>query len=99
MALLEVSQPERRTPPQHILPAILSHWVAGLRLALGIAWLILVPAEMLGVTSGLGYLILDARDRMAYDQLVAVVLAIGAIGVLLDGAVRVLEERWGRQRR
>lgn len=82
-----------------VLPAILSHWVAGLRLALGIAWVILVPAEMLGVTSGLGYLILDARDRLAYDQLVAVVLAIGAIGFLLDGAVRALEARWGWQRR
>ncbi|HEY8393865.1 MAG TPA: ABC transporter permease [Thermaerobacter sp.] len=82
-----------------VLPAILSHWVAGLRLALGIAWVILVPAEMLGVTSGLGYLVLDARDRLAYDQLVAVVLAIGAVGFLLDGAVRAVETRWGWQRR
>lgn len=81
-----------------VLPAILSYWAAGLRLALGIAWVVLVPAEMLGVTSGLGYLILDARDRLAYDHLVAVVLAIGAIGFLLDGAVRALEGRLGWQR-
>lgn len=82
-----------------VLPAILSHWAGGLRLALGIAWVVLVPAEMLGVTSGLGYLILDARDRLAYDQLVAVVLAVGAIGFLLDGAVRALEARLGWQAR
>lgn len=81
------------------LPAVLAHWVAGLRLALGIAWVVLVPAEMLGVTSGLGYLVLDARDRLAYDHLVAVVLAIGAVGFLLDGAVRLLEVRLGWQGR
>jgi NitT/TauT family transport system permease protein len=45
---------------QVILPSILSHLVTGLRLAVGIAWIVLVPAEMLGVRAGLGYYILDA---------------------------------------
>lgn len=52
--------------------------------ALGIAWVVLVPAEMLGVRSGLGYQILNARDQLAYGQVVAVIVVIGVIGYLLD---------------
>lgn len=67
-----------------ILPGIRGHVLTGIRLALGIGWVVLVPAEMLGVTSGLGYQILNARDRLAYDELMAVILVIGLLGVLLD---------------
>ena len=59
-------------------------------LALGVAWIVLVPAEMLGVRSGLGYQILNARDQLAYDQVVAVILVIGILGFLLDLAARSL---------
>ncbi|MEX0449676.1 ABC transporter permease [Spiribacter sp. 221] len=70
-----------------ILPAIAPDVLAGLRLALGVAWVVLVPAEYLGVTSGLGYAINDARDILAYDRLAALVLWIGIIGYLLDSLV------------
>ncbi len=59
-----------------ILPAIRTHAQTGIRLALGVAWIVLVPAEMLGVRSGLGYQILNARDQLAYDQVVAVIVVI-----------------------
>ncbi|KAA0112028.1 ABC transporter permease [Mycolicibacterium sp. P1-5] len=72
-----------------VLPAIRGHIQTGLRLALGIAWVVLVPAEMLGVRSGLGYQILNARDQLAYDQVVAVVLVIGVVGYLLDLTARL----------
>lgn len=72
-----------------VLPAIRGHIQTGLRLALGIAWVVLVPAEMLGVRSGLGYQILNARDQLAYDQVVAVVLVIGVVGYLLDLIARL----------
>lgn len=72
-----------------VLPAVRGHIQTGLRLALGIAWVVLVPAEMLGVRSGLGYQILNARDQLAYDQVVAVVLVIGAVGYLLDLTARI----------
>ncbi len=68
-----------------ILPAIAQDMLTGVRLALGISWVVLVPAEYLGVTSGLGYSINDARDTLEYDRLAAVVVLIGAIGFLLDG--------------
>src|SRR5438128_5242726 len=52
-----------------LVPAALPDVLNGVRLALGVAWIVLVPAEMLGVRSGLGYFILDTRDRFAYDEL------------------------------
>jgi NitT/TauT family transport system permease protein len=68
-----------------ILPAIGQDIFAGVRLAVGVAWIVLVPAEYLGVTSGLGYAINDARDTLEYDTLAAMVVVIGVIGFFLDG--------------
>lgn len=67
-----------------ILPAIAQDSLAGIRLAVGVAWIVLVPAEFLGVTSGLGYAINDARDTLEYDRLGATVVIIGIIGFTLD---------------
>jgi len=74
--------------------AIRPQVLTGLRLAVGLTWIILVPAEMLGVDSGLGYFLLDTRDRLAYAELVATILVIGLCGFLIDGAARwLLRER------
>lgn len=83
-----------------VLPATLPELLAGLRLTLGVAWLVLVAAEMLAVDSGLGYLILDARNAgKRYDLVVAGMLIIGGVGLLMDLAVRRMERlkpvRWG----
>lgn len=78
-----------------ILPAIAQDVLTGIRLALGVAWIVLVPAEYLGVTSGLGYAINDARDTLEYDRLAAVVLVIGAIGFVLDGVLLAAIRRFG----
>ncbi|WP_371305815.1 ABC transporter permease [Rhodococcus zopfii] len=77
-----------------VLPAIRGQVQTGLRVGLGIAWVVLVPAEMLGVRSGLGYQILNARDQLAYDQVMAVIVVIGVLGFCLDwGARHLLRER------
>jgi NitT/TauT family transport system permease protein len=76
-----------------VLPAVSRDILGGLRLALGVAWIILVPAEYLGVTSGLGYAINDARDTLSYDRLAALVLFIGLIGILLDSIIMVAIRR------
>ncbi|PXZ56230.1 ABC transporter permease, partial [Pseudomonas aeruginosa] len=76
-----------------ILPGILGHVLTGVRLAIGILWIVLVPCEMLGVSAGLGYYILDTRDRLAYSELMAMVLLIGLLGYLLDAAARGLYRR------
>jgi NitT/TauT family transport system permease protein len=77
------------------VPGIAAHVLTGVRLAIGILWIVLVPAEMLGVSAGLGYLILDTRDRLAYSELTAVILVIGALGFLLDYAARLVYRRFG----
>ena len=76
-----------------IVPAVLQDILTGLRLALGVAWIVLVPAEYLGVTSGLGYAINDARDTLSYDRLAALVLLIGLIGYALDSVLGRLAAR------
>ncbi|KUJ72308.1 ABC transporter permease [Thiomicrospira sp. WB1] len=77
-----------------ILPAIAQDVFAGIRLAIGVAWVVLVPAEYLGVTSGLGYAINDARDTLDYDTLAAIVVVIGLIGYLLDATAVALIKRY-----
>ncbi|MDP4592943.1 MAG: ABC transporter permease, partial [Beijerinckiaceae bacterium] len=81
-----------------ILPAIAGDVLTGIRLALGVAWIVLVPAEYLGVTSGLGYAINDARDTLEYDRIAATVVIIGFFGFILDYACQRLIARasWTR---
>jgi NitT/TauT family transport system permease protein len=92
------------TPPQLLgrvlFPAALPQILVGLRIALGIAWLVVVAAEMIAVDSGLGFLVIDSRNSgKRYDLVVAAILLIGAIGLILDVAFRRLETlrsvRWG----
>jgi NitT/TauT family transport system permease protein len=83
-----------------ILPATLPQIITGIRIALGVAWLVVVAAEMIAVNSGLGYLIIDARNAgKRYDLVVAGMVMIGLIGLVLDLLVRQLEKfdevRWG----
>ena len=86
-----------------VFPATLPQIITGVRLALGVAWLVVVAAEMIAVNSGLGYLIIDARNAgMRYDLVVAGMMLIGLIGLVLDFLVRRLERldevRWGFNR-
>jgi NitT/TauT family transport system permease protein len=83
-----------------VVPAALPQILGGLRIALGIAWLVVVAAEMIAVNSGLGYLIIDARNAgKRYDLVVAAMLLIGVIGLALDLLARRIERlravRWG----
>ena len=77
-----------------ILPGITADILTGVRLAIGIIWIVLVPAEMLGVSAGLGYFILDTRDRLAYSELMAAIVLIGILGFMLDYLARAAHARW-----
>ncbi|MGE1155792.1 ABC transporter permease [Pseudomonas kitaguniensis] len=77
-----------------IIPGVVGHVLTGVRLAIGILWIVLVPCEMLGVSAGLGYYILDTRDRLAYSELMAMVVLIGLLGFALDALARWLHQRW-----
>ncbi len=83
-----------------IFPAALPQVLVGLRIALGISWLVVVAAEMIAVDSGLGYLIIDSRNAgKRYDLVIAGMLLIGGIGLCLDLSIRRVEllksVRWG----
>lgn len=83
-----------------VLPAALPQMLVGLRIALGIAWLVVVAAEMIAADSGLGYLVIDSRNAgKRYDLVVAAMLLIGLIGLALDIGFRRAERlkaiRWG----
>jgi NitT/TauT family transport system permease protein len=83
-----------------LYPAVAPQLIIGLRITLGVAWLVVVAAEMIAVNSGLGFLIVDARNAgNRYDLVVAGMVMIGVIGLLLDIGMRSLERirsmRWG----
>ena len=83
-----------------LFPAVMPQLIVGLRITLGIAWLVVVAAEMIAVNSGLGFLIVDARNAgNRYDLVIAGMVMIGLIGLMLDTAMRKMENlkslRWG----
>ncbi|MEO8018448.1 MAG: ABC transporter permease [Pseudomonadota bacterium] len=84
---------------QVVFPATLPQIIVGMRIGLGVAWLVVVAAEMIALRSGLGYLIIDSRNAgNRYDLVIAGMIIIGLIGLLLDGVMRLLESmkvvRW-----
>ncbi|HET7779235.1 MAG TPA: ABC transporter permease [Rudaea sp.] len=77
---------------QVVIPAVLPQIIVGMRIGLGVAWLVVVAAEMIALRSGLGYLIIDSRNAgNRYDLVVAGMIIIGLIGLMLDGLMRLLE--------
>ena len=81
-----------------ILPATLPQIILALRVTLGIAWMVVVAAEMIAVKSGLGYLIIDGRNALRLDYVIVAMVTIGALGLVLDHAMNRLERiqsvRW-----
>jgi NitT/TauT family transport system permease protein len=82
-----------------IVPAIVPAVTTALRLTITIAWLVVVAAEMIAVQSGLGYLILDARNALRMDFVMDAMIVIGVIGLLLDELMKRLgsieSTQWG----
>ncbi|MBR1592853.1 MAG: ABC transporter permease [Ruminococcus sp.] len=82
-----------------IFPAAFPQIANGIHLALGTAWIFLVAGEMVGAQSGLGYQIIDARNNIRADILLATILVIGIIGILLDSLLKFIEKlvlkSWG----
>jgi NitT/TauT family transport system permease protein len=82
-----------------VIPAVLPQIIIAMRVGLGVAWLVVVAAEMIALRSGLGYLIMDSRNAgNRYDLVIAGMIIIGVIGLALDYSMRLLERlkavRW-----
>lgn len=82
-----------------IVPAIIPAVATALRISITIAWVVVVAAEMIAVQSGLGYLILDSRNALRMDYVMAGMIVIGIIGLLLDILIKHLGKidsaQWG----
>ncbi len=85
---------------QVVIPAVLPQVLVGMRIGLGVAWLVVVAAEMIALRSGLGYMIMDSRNAgNRYDLVIAGMIIIGVIGLSLDASMRMLERnKWVRWR-
>ena len=75
-----------------LLPYSLPHIVTGLRLSMGIAWLVIVAAEMLSGASGIGFSAFDAYNQGRLDDMMATIIVIGAVGLLLDRGFDLLQK-------
>jgi sulfonate transport system permease protein len=76
-----------------ILPAALPNILLGVRLSLGVAWLGLVVAELMGSSNGIGYLILDARQFSNTSVVFVGIMIFAIVGKLTDSLVRLLERK------
>ncbi|SDJ36852.1 ABC transporter permease [Salimicrobium halophilum] len=92
---LEIKQPQLMY--KIILPAAFPTIVNGLHIAIGTGWIFLVAGEMVGAQSGLGYLIIDSRNALDLDLVLAGIIFIGVLGLLLDKSVHLFEAWVGRQ--
>lgn len=82
-----------------LLPGALPQIAAGVRLAFGLGWSVVVTSELLAVRNGLGFYIWNARLMFSMDQVFVGIIIIGIIGVLLDVLLRKVQNhlfRWQR---
>ncbi|HEX2927650.1 MAG TPA: ABC transporter permease [Ruminiclostridium sp.] len=86
-----IGQPQLLT--KIILPSAFPSIASGLHIALGTAWVFLVAGEMVGAQTGLGFMIIDARNNLRADLLLASILSIGLIGLILDSIIGLLEKQ------
>jgi len=82
-----------------ILPAATPHIMTGLRVGFGVAFIVLIVAEMIAVNNGLGYRILEAREFFWSDKIIAGMISIGLLGLAIDTGLSHLSDhllRWHR---
>jgi NitT/TauT family transport system permease protein len=80
-----------------VIPAAFPGIMVGLHIAVGVAWIHLVAGEMLGAQSGLGYMIVDARNFLRTDWIMAGMLVIGLLGLCIIRLMR-RSELWATRR-
>jgi len=99
--LVEVGRAFRLSPAAMVrrilLPAVLPQYVIALRTGLGLGWMFVVAAELLGASEGLGYLLIDGQQLGKPAQIVAAIVAFAIIGKLSDWLVVLISApflRW-----
>lgn len=75
-----------------IFPSSFLSLISSLRLAAALAWINLVVGEMLGAQTGLGYIIIDSRNQLRIDILIATIITIGIIGMIINALFGYIEK-------
>lgn len=74
-----------------IFPGAFKHMMSGIHIAVGTSWIFLVSGEMIGAQSGLGFLIVDSRNMLNLEDVLAAIFFIGLFGFLIDRLISMLE--------
>ncbi|MFY9268888.1 MAG: nitrate ABC transporter permease [Candidatus Manganitrophaceae bacterium] len=77
-----------------LLPATLPYTFTGLRISVGIAWLVIVAAEMLTGGVGIGFFIWDEWNNLNLEHIILAIFVIGIVGLILDGGMALLGRRF-----
>ena len=84
------------------LPAVMPQVITALRVSAGVAWLVVVAAEMIAGRDGLGFAVMDSRNGLRTDLLVVAMIVIGMVGVAIDRVLvqltKIPSVRWGYER-
>lgn len=77
-----------------LLPASMPLVITGLRLSIGVAWLVIVAAEMLSGGVGIGFFVWDSWNALSLEKVMSAILMIGLVGLLLDKIFSVMQKRF-----
>ncbi|ARK13415.1 nitrate ABC transporter permease [Fibrivirga algicola] len=77
-----------------VLPYALPHIITGLRLSIGVAWMVIVAGEMLSGGMGIGFFVWDSWNALSLEKILSAILIIGAVGLLFDKFFNALQKRF-----
>ena len=77
-----------------LFPAVLPHLMTGIRLAIGVAWLVIVAAEMLTGGTGLGFWVWDEWNNLNVEHILIAIIIVGLVGLALEQALLLLAKRF-----
>ena len=76
-----------------LIPYSLPHIITGLRLSIGVAWLVIVAGEMLSGGSGIGFFVWDSWNALSLERVMSAILIIGTVGLIFDKIFTVIENK------
>jgi nitrate/nitrite transport system permease protein len=86
--------PEWKVFTKILFPAVLPYMITGVRLSIGVAWLVIVAAEMLTGGVGIGFWVWDEWNNLKVEHIIIAIITIGVIGLLLEQALVLLARRF-----
>ncbi len=89
--------PEAKVFTKILFPAVLPYMMTGVRLSIGVAWLVIVAAEMLTGGVGLGFWVWDEWNNLKVENIIIAIFVVGVIGLLLEQGLLLLAKRFSHE--